>query len=458
MRASWVYISAVALAVAPLLYAGFNPETGDYVLQRYSAKQYGASPQNWGIAQDRRGVVYVANTDGLLEFDGTSPWRKITLPGGSVVRSVSVDDLGNVYVGGVGCFGALKADSSGTMQFASLSESVSKEDRTFGDIWRILPTPQGVYFSSFTRLLRVNPDGSIKVWRPQKRFARAFYVLDALYVTSSGIGLMRMDRDDQLRLTPGGEHFANEAVQAAVPYNGQALIATSVHLYRLSPAGTELFATGPDAHLAESLPYSIQAFRDGEIAVGTRKGGLILLSPTGAVDRIFSSANGLPDDFVTAIYADPQHGVWLTSNNGVTRVDPALTSFGKTEGLAGDVLATARYQGALYAGTSAGLFRLTAESGRQPRFDRVDGLDSTEMWALKSDSEDLLAATNIGIFRISGNRATRIFESTRTVYDLNVSRRDPDTLYAARLTAVTVLNRQGSSWTKAANLKRQAKS
>src|SRR5579863_5498532 len=107
MRFIRFLMSAAAMVASTFsLNAGLNPETGAYVFQRYSAKQYGANPQNWGVAQDRRGIVYFANTDGLLEFDGNS-WRMLRLPGRSV-RAVAVDNEGTVYVGGAGEFGWLK--------------------------------------------------------------------------------------------------------------------------------------------------------------------------------------------------------------------------------------------------------------------------------------------------------------------------------------------------------------
>src|SRR5580704_2071346 len=131
--------AAMAANTPSLLKASLNPETGTYVFQRYSAKQYGASPQNWGVAEDKRGVMYFANTNGLLEFDGNS-WRLMRLPSGSIVRAVSVDSSGTVYVGGVGEFGLLKPDSTGTVQFVSLVDRVPQADRGFADVWRILPT------------------------------------------------------------------------------------------------------------------------------------------------------------------------------------------------------------------------------------------------------------------------------------------------------------------------------
>src|SRR5580704_16930415 len=121
--------AAMAANTPSLLKASLNPETGTYVFQRYSAKQYGANPQNWGVAQDKRGIMYFANTDGLLEFDGNS-WRVIGQPGKSV-RAVGVDDSGTVFAGGVGEFGLLKPDSTGTLKFISLVDRVPQQDRGF---------------------------------------------------------------------------------------------------------------------------------------------------------------------------------------------------------------------------------------------------------------------------------------------------------------------------------------
>ena len=269
---TWLPLAVAAAAGVSPLHSGLNPETGTYVFQHYSAKEYKASPQNWDIAQDHRGVMYFANLDGLLEFDGNS-WRLLRLPAKSFVRSVSVDSRGTVYVGGVGEFGLLKPDATGTMAFVSLTSRIPKQDRAFADVWRILPTPKGVYFSALSRLFRVNNDGTIKVWRPEKKFARAFYVLNSLYVQTAGTGLMRMGSDDQLSPVVGGERFASDVVNAASQTGDTAIITTASHLYRLTQAGVEPFPTAADSYFTSGLAYDVHVLHDGEIAVGTRKGG-----------------------------------------------------------------------------------------------------------------------------------------------------------------------------------------
>ena len=48
-------------------------------IQQYLPKDYEGSAQNWCITQDKRGVMYVGNTGGLMEFDGVN-WRKYPVP------------------------------------------------------------------------------------------------------------------------------------------------------------------------------------------------------------------------------------------------------------------------------------------------------------------------------------------------------------------------------------------
>ena len=68
-------------------------------LQNYSPEKYNSHPQNWCIARDKQGIIYVANQGGLLTFDGVD-WKKIIIPN-QTARSVTIDASGTVYVGGV---------------------------------------------------------------------------------------------------------------------------------------------------------------------------------------------------------------------------------------------------------------------------------------------------------------------------------------------------------------------
>src|SRR5215471_12056960 len=73
-------------------------EAGLPFLHNYAPRQYGAQAQNWAIAQDTNGVVFVGNNDGVVTYDGVH-WRTIRVANNSAVRSLDVDEKGTVYVG-----------------------------------------------------------------------------------------------------------------------------------------------------------------------------------------------------------------------------------------------------------------------------------------------------------------------------------------------------------------------
>ena len=70
----------------------------------YSKQQYNAGRQNWGMVQDKKGIMYFANNDGLLTFDGVF-WQLYPLPNKTVVRSLAIDAAGRIFVGAQGEIG-----------------------------------------------------------------------------------------------------------------------------------------------------------------------------------------------------------------------------------------------------------------------------------------------------------------------------------------------------------------
>src|SRR5258708_10050795 len=64
-----------------------NAERGLPFITNYYSKNYKASPQNWAIIEDDRGIMYFGNSRSLLEYDGVK-WRNITSGANSIVRSL----------------------------------------------------------------------------------------------------------------------------------------------------------------------------------------------------------------------------------------------------------------------------------------------------------------------------------------------------------------------------------
>jgi class 3 adenylate cyclase/streptogramin lyase len=253
-------------------------------------------------------------------------------------------------------------------------------------------------------------------------------------------------RGDELKPVPGGFRLATSAVEDAIPMEGGgALIATADRLFRMTATGIEDFPTSGDKYFAERTIYSMGVLPGGEIAIGTRTGGLVLLNSKGSVDRTLTRADGVPDSFVTSIYTDPQGGVWLGGfGGGITRFNPGLTAFDERAGIQG-VFCSVRQDGVVYAGLKAGLVHMDARAGTPPRFYPVAGIESTVRSLIPYEGA-VLAATDSGVYLAHGDKASPILRTSDVVYDVSVSVRDPSTVYAAGKNFVFKLHRNGADW------------
>src|SRR3990167_684239 len=116
---------------------------GQPFIKYYSPKEYKASYQNWCVIQDNRGIMYFGNSNGILEYDGTS-WRLIKTPNNSIVRSLCMDENGRIYVAASSDFGYLAPDSTGQLKFVSMLKFLDSKFREFGDVWDVVAASHGI--------------------------------------------------------------------------------------------------------------------------------------------------------------------------------------------------------------------------------------------------------------------------------------------------------------------------
>ena len=421
-------------------------EKGRFYAQHFSPEAYGGHAQNWAVVQDRRGVIYVANTSGVLEYDGVR-WRMIGIPNESVAYSLALGKDGRVYVGAQGEIGFLAPDSAGSTRYVSLLDHVPPEDRDFANVWKTLATSEGVYFQSPSRLFRW--DGRhMDVWRPEHAFHLGFVVRDRLYVRAWKRGLMTMEADS-LRLVPGGAAFADERVYVMLPHGeADVLVGTRTRgLFRYDGQAFTPLTTEADAFLLQNQLYSGAVLPGGALALTTMRGGAVLLSPSGRRLRVLDEAAGLPSNAVVAAAVDREGGLWLGTWNGLSRVEVAspLSFYDKTTGLSGTLQALARHRGRMYAATSDGVYVLEpATDVQDARFRSVPGLKA-HCLALLPTPNGLLAGCVGGAYQVDPERAAPVWAG-QTVTALQRARRDAALVYAGLSDGLALLRLQDGTW------------
>ena len=401
--------------------AGADPGRGrPAYVDRYSLESVGAHRQSWDVIQGESGVLYAANSSGVVEYDGSS-WR--LLEGETdVVRSLTRGSDGRIYVGGNRGVGVLAADSSGTMAYREILSS----DSLGGDaVWGVFEADGAIVAQTFGRLVRLEDERPVAtVQAPEGvRFHKAFDVAGRLIVRQEGTGLMEYVHGG-LRPLRGGEDFADVPVRALLDMDGAPggawLAVTNDALFRISrgvvtPIPSDAAATV----LQQGRAYHgcrLGSGPDARFALTTFGQGALILNGDGALVQHLGPESGLTsDDLVLGCTVDAQGGLWLALSDGIARVDAAapLSVFAAGEGLPGAVYGVQRYDGDLYAATERGVFRhISGRDGRPAGFAPVaPDQDMVQAWALRTTPNDgMIVGSTGGVYAIRGQTAERIMD------------------------------------------------
>src|SRR5262245_25839733 len=111
--------------------ASASPEEGRPLIRAFPRRAYEstevpAGPQNFAVVQDRRGLIYVGNNLGILEYDGAG-WRIVATPTIGVVLSLAVDEKGEIFAGLSDDVGHLVPNARGALEFVSLAGKLPKD-------------------------------------------------------------------------------------------------------------------------------------------------------------------------------------------------------------------------------------------------------------------------------------------------------------------------------------------
>jgi signal transduction histidine kinase/DNA-binding response OmpR family regulator len=381
---------------------GYCQATGYKVLKNYNPNDYGEQPQNWAILQDHRGIIYVANHGGVLEYDEVS-WRKIEVPN-TFVRSLAMDGSGTIYVGGIDEMGYLAPDSTGSLQYKSLLGHLRKSERTFDRVLKTHVIKERVYFGTNSFIFRWNTRKK-EMEEPLKSdegkdFKGFFICDDKLFVRKDKVGLMQLEGDD-LKLIPGGDIFAGISIWMMVSFDTAAkelLIATREKGFYLYDRHSNMLKRFPTEADDEVLQYQLHhgiRLSSGDFALATLKGGVIIIDPNGRLKHNLTREYGLQDDDVKYVFEDLQGNLWLALNKGISKIEygSPVSVFDDRSNLTGIVLSVVKHHNFLYSGTTSGLYSFDSTGKFHP-------ILKIPCWSLMSMGNTLLAATSEGVFQV----------------------------------------------------------
>lgn len=416
-------------------------------IRNYTPNEYGTSPENWTIAQDKRGVMYFGNASGVIEFDGNE-WRLIPVSNNSLVRSIAIDSSGIIYVGAVGEFGFMAPGENGKMSYHSLVDKLPPDEREFADVWKIYATSEGIYFQTFTKLIRFS--GSVvKIWKPEISFHFSYYINDKLFINEREKGLKCLV-NDQLKLVKNGEFSAGLRIYGMFTHKkGKVILATREKGLILmdemaSDSNFKAITSEVNDHLINGQVYGGVRLNKDRYAFATLKEGAFITDLYGNIEQVLNKKTGLQDDIIKFVATDNQNDLWLALGKGISHVEISspLSFFSDAQGLSGTIQDMVKWKGVLYIASLEGIYTYI-----KGNFVPVKGI-TTNSWAFrkfiyKSDTI-LLASTAAGLFRIDKSEASLIKEGFG--HFIVQSSVDPKRIFIAMNNGLSSMRYENKRW------------
>ncbi len=419
-------------------------ENGLPLLKNYKPNEYNAGTQNWAIVQDQRGILYVGNNVGVLEFDGVK-WQTIQTSNQSVVRSLAVGSDSRVFVGAKGDLGYI--DTSASHRFVSWKERIPQQYRNFSDIRQTFVTKEGVMFVSRSDVFLIN-EQQVRTWHSESHFGKAFQLKDKILLLDHQRGLMQF-HGNEFQPIPAAAALLDKNIFVVEAWHDERLLigCRDTGFFLLDEQGLTPFPTEIDPALKQALLYNSKTLRNGLLAIATVRNGVYLLNRQGKLVNHLNISSGLLNDNVRALYEDPQQGLWLALDHGLARVEAssAISLFNHVMGLTGNVHALHRHQQLLYAGTSQGLFQLKTNSGSQAGFVQLDPL-KFQTWDLTSVRDELLIANNKGVYRLFQDQVELVLETEGPAKVLLQSKLHPEQVWVGLQDGLISIEKTAEGW------------
>ncbi len=382
---------------------------GSPFIKNNNIKEYKAAGPNWAIVKDKRGIMYFANDEGVLEYDGVN-WRLIKLK--TLARSLAIDSSGIIYVGGDNEFGYIQPDTKGNLYYTCLSDSLDENLKNFAEINSVFATDKGIYFCSKKKIYKYS-DKKISVIELTKGGFVSFYVNNILYYGDYYNGLYKIENDKPV-ICKGGGFYSKSDIFSIIPYaENELLIATSNNkgfIYNPQTGISKNIETENikvlESYLKDAQMYvnGVKNIKSGYI-INTLYSGVFYVNNQFRIIGHYNKSNGMQDETVISSYFKNTgyiEPVWFGLYNGIARIElnTPIRKIPDNMGLSDEVNKIIRFDNDLYFASISGVYKLEYDKLKNDyRFKVIDKTNQQQCWSFY-ETDHKLIATSFGLYDI----------------------------------------------------------
>lgn len=423
-------------------------------IQYFDRHQYGGGTQNWKIAQAPNGLIYFANNEGVLEYDG-SGWRKYQPAGSRNYRSVLCE--GNkLYVGGFNSLGFSVQGKSIEHGYKDLTVPMLSD--TLEDFWNIHHTPTGEVFHSHKGMVVVQNDSIVAVVGSESRLINSFYIHGRVLIHVDKQGLVEL-REQQLFPVRGGDLFKDMYISAILPLGPERLLICTVS-HGLFVWDKETFVPfhSPVNELAKQVNvFCGVSYRDDLLVLGTIQRGVVICNLQGEVVLVVDKNKGLRNNTVLSLMVDREGVIWAGLDNGIAKINfQSGITFLQGYYDFGTGYCMLKFEQNYLLGTNQGLYTIGLDEMRNPEknsthFRRVSGSEG-QVWCIQEVDGQVLVGHNMGAFQYSPQGELKKITAP-DVYGVWLFRKYSERyLIAGTYTGLILFEKQNGSWVYAGRI------
>nr|WP_299070177.1 triple tyrosine motif-containing protein [uncultured Allomuricauda sp.] len=412
-------------------------------IQNYSPSDYKAESQNWAISQASDKVIYFANNEGLLEFNGAK-WTLFPSPNETIIRSVKVAG-DKIYTGCYMEFGYWQKDDFGMLQYTSLSKKIKNDFKQDEEFWNILDMDRWVVFQSLDRIYIYDlTDNSVSSIDSDTSLPKIFNLNHSIYFQKLNKGIFKIENGKDI-LIYDASPFKEDEIINIFQRQGDLLVLTRHNgFYKIQDGSINKWNISADAFLSNVSTYSALKLTDGSFVLGTISHGLIYLDKNGNLIYHIDQIKGLRNNTVLSLYEDVDNNIWLGLDNGISYLNhkSAFKVYHDNKGVAGSVYASVINNNNLYLGTNQGLFY--KEINSEGDFNLINGTQG-QVWSLNLIGQTLFCGHHTGTFIVEQNKAIKIADIQGT-WNISHLNGNPNLLLQGNYDGLYVLEKLNNEW------------
>ena len=380
-------------------------------ITHYSRNDFQADGQFWTMTEDKNGILYFGNNDGVLVFDGER-WQKVTLPNHSTVRSLITTKDNVVHAGGYNQIGTIDRDSLGNYSYHSQNEILKLDNGKIENLWQVHDFRGYLIYRSFTELIVISGTTATHI-QANNRFIQSGIVGEHYYVQDMNFGIMEFD-PQTMSLKKSFQFPENDGtVVAFLPtqQENELLVVTKSGVIFEADRNTSVLREYKNLFNPEEQEQIISAkVYKNDYLLGTLSSKLMILRQNGELIRKPPSFSKLFNSTILDVQSSQdENSLWVLMNNGLDYVEfdsPVSHLFDSSS--ISDIYLD---KNILYLATNTGVFYSNFDilnyNTNTLNFEKVQNLEG-QAWSITKQNGHILISHDKGLFYLDKNKPVRI--------------------------------------------------